>query len=137
MTERKMFQDLSKAFHPAIKFTSIETGATANGIPDVYYSSMVNDEVGWIELKIGERKKDNSIEIPYQPGQINWLKDYVKRNKKGYTLIYFEGFYYLTQVFERTFLNVIELGEKSLLTMKSLYWQSLFNELTGLNVNKV
>jgi hypothetical protein len=130
MTERTIFKDLKKAFSPAINFISIETGSTASGIPDVYYSSMVNDEVGWIELKVAKVKKDGLIEIPYRPGQINWLKDYVGRNKKGYTLIYFEGIYYLTQVFERFFLDKKHLLESSLLVRNSLYSQKLFEELT-------
>jgi hypothetical protein len=63
-----------------IESQAIESGGTANGIPDMYFSSKLYSIQGWIELK-----NDNGIpkrakyKVPYRPGQFAWLTRYVKQ----------------------------------------------------------
>jgi hypothetical protein len=97
---------------------------------------MVSPEVGWIELKIAEEKKDGRLEIPYRPGQTNFLMDYLSRGNKAYTLIYYKDLYYLTQWFTRNFASWEELRQKSLFAMGNLCWHGLFRELTGVTTNE-
>lgn len=57
-------------------FQPIESGDTADGIPDVYFV-IEGWPAGWIELKrvdIINVQPDSIIDVPYRPGQFSWLK---------------------------------------------------------------
>lgn len=50
----------------------IETGGTAQGIPDVSYTT--DGHHGFIELKIARSRKNGFLHVAFRPGQIDWLE---------------------------------------------------------------
>ena len=93
MTERQMFKELNSAMKEYGKLYSIETGSSSSGIPDCYFKHVKNKREGWVELKVGKKLKDGSIEIKYRPGQQNFLL--LSFNIHAYTLIWYNSVYYL------------------------------------------
>ena len=60
---------------PQAVFQPIESGRTGRGIPDIFFKTAY--EEGWIELK--EIVFTNiQIEIPFQAGQLLWIRRYTR-----------------------------------------------------------
>ena len=118
MTENQMFKQINSYHYyyedgiiiGLIKYKKIETGRKTIGIPDIYFYFIYNNPcdlnlTGWIELKIAKKHKNRTIEIPYRPGQLPFLKEHSKANKRTYCLVYFEDCYYLFNRFYRYYNN--------------------------------
>ena len=57
-----------------VEFQPIESGGTANGISDAYFSSRAHHIKGWIELKNEDAlPKRGKHKVGYQPGQYSWI----------------------------------------------------------------
>jgi hypothetical protein len=55
----------------------IESGGTGLGIPDIFIRTMNKDI--WMECKqITWPKRSNEIKIPFQPGQLKWISNYIR-----------------------------------------------------------
>jgi len=65
---RKMFREKM----PEAQWTSIETGGTGLGVPDVEFCFPVNRQ-GWIEFK-----KTSAIAVKIAPEQVSWLERRVR-----------------------------------------------------------
>ncbi|MEJ2248053.1 MAG: hypothetical protein P8Y70_00150 [Candidatus Lokiarchaeota archaeon] len=85
MIESKMYDKLQKQLKPyAIKLTRIEN--LFGCVPDIYFTS--NQLKGWIELKnIRYIRKDNTIKVPFRPGQYPWIKNHLYFQKGIYLIV--------------------------------------------------
>jgi len=53
----------------------IESGGTSLGIPDIYFKTVYSE--GWIELKQFMFRNNHCVYIPFRPGQIAWINNYL------------------------------------------------------------
>jgi hypothetical protein len=130
MTEKEIYRNFLLRFTELIDFYRIETGETAIGIPDVYYTGKIkNYKAGWIELKVGKQHKDWKIEIKYRPGQYNFLNKHIEKGLKAFTLIFFNDTYYLTKKIFSFYNNEEDLKNNSLWFSKaeSVYKTNYFD----------
>jgi len=78
MLEKEMRRQLKHKFSlemPQALLQPIESGRTGRGIPDIFFKAAYAE--GWIELK--EIVFTNTqIEIPFQSGQLSWIRRYTK-----------------------------------------------------------
>ena len=82
-----------------IESQPIESGSTARGIPDLYYSSLSVDIRGWVELKNEDHlPKRGPYRVKYRPGQYSWLTRYVKQGTSCTLAVAFEeGIVFFTE----------------------------------------
>ncbi len=61
---------------PHVLMQPIESGKTGLGIPDIYFKTMFHE--GWIELKEIIITSADRIAIPFRPGQLPWIRRYIR-----------------------------------------------------------
>ena len=91
--EKDIYKKMNKVFNRSrILLQPIESGIKGIGIPDIFYRTF-NCE-GWIELKYISKfpiMKKSLIRIPFQPGQMNWIKKYRALNGNIFLFLYIEN----------------------------------------------
>lgn len=119
MLERDMYKELEKAckneYGADYMLQKIESSLTGVGIPDIAYT-FNSSKSGWIELKVAKiiktGKNKGKINVPYRPGQQNWLKKHKSLSRRTFCLIYLEGTYYLcNKGFEKEYKNILHLED--------------------------
>lgn len=135
MLERTMRKELNKKRfwlikdNIEIKYVQVETGTTKVGIPDLYFYTLGSYRAqGWIELKqLSRLKRKKDITIPYRPGQLQFLIDHAKSNKRTFLLLYVYGYYHLiNNNFKKVYLDYKEL-------LKACVWIAPIINEEGLN----
>lgn len=103
---------ITKLSSCGLDVTRIESHGTGNGIPDMYVQGYGYDF--WIECKNIKSASifNNSIKIPWRPGQQGWAFNYYKRHltkKNTLTIVsVIDGFIIIRhdQVFENNFIDL-------------------------------
>jgi len=96
MLEKTIRNKMIKEFkNKKILIQPIESSRTGTGILDIFYRSIHKD--GWIELKKLNQfpKRKNIIEVPWRPGQMNWIKKYRKFSTNIFLFLYIENTLYI------------------------------------------
>jgi len=78
-----------KKYDSSIFLQRIESGSTSLGIPDVYFATPTIG--GWIENKEIERLPKllyAPVKVPFQVGQLAWIKRHLKYNDNVYLSMY-------------------------------------------------
>lgn len=81
MTENELKLRMMRILrHQDIEIQPIETGGTGVGVSDWYYRTPRMS--GWIEFKIGHERKDGSIKLKWEAGQLNWIRRFARMGDK-------------------------------------------------------
>ena len=80
MLEKTIRKEMIKEFkNKEILIQPIESSRTGTGILDLFYRTINVD--GWIEFKkLNKYPTKEIIEVPWRPGQMNWIKRYRRLN---------------------------------------------------------
>jgi len=76
--ETEMRQKITKRIlqeHPQTLIVPIESHGTRIGVPDLFIKSPFSE--GWMELKQFTLNKQGTISIPFRPGQLAWIHNYL------------------------------------------------------------
>jgi hypothetical protein len=85
--------ELSRKIIKLLQFSGIfvqriESPMTGVGIPDLFFRTTQTD--GWIEFKVIQhpiKLEQKKIKIPFRPGQLNWIKNYVAMGGNAFLFI--------------------------------------------------
>ncbi len=86
MTETDGRRWLKSKFNPRdVKLQPVESGGTGIGILDIFARTSYHDY--WIELKVARFTADG-IHVPFRPGQLPWIKDYVRLGGRARLIVF-------------------------------------------------
>ena len=93
-----MGKELVKRFDGIARFTRIESRETGRSIPDYQVRSRTAD--WWVELKnlcANNIGSSEHLNIPWRPGQLQWMKEHDKYNGHCALVITYNQIYYIIQ----------------------------------------
>jgi len=88
MKETKMYHKMVSKLSPkGILLQRIEM----DRVPDIFYRTWMED--GWIELKVLKSYpvRKTYVEVPFRPGQLNWIRSYRVLNGNVFLFFYIEN----------------------------------------------
>ncbi len=94
MTEKKMWERMRFKLGAKLFLQRIES-RTGLGILDVAYTKSALAS-GWIEFKVIKKfPKKERVVIPFRPGQLSWIHQYIKYSKHIYVFLHIENLLYI------------------------------------------
>lgn len=137
ISARNMLSAVRK-YDSSIFLQRIESGSTSLGIPDVYFATNNHVVGGWIENKEIEKLPKLSyapVRIPFQMGQMAWIKRHLKYNDHVYLSVYVksEVSYFILKGanIKEVYENVAEFREKCIAILPKLTVKLFANILKG------
>ncbi|MHA1302124.1 MAG: hypothetical protein ACTSPI_00280 [Candidatus Heimdallarchaeaceae archaeon] len=101
-------------------------------VPDIFYRTWHQD--GWIELKTLKSYpiRKTYVEVPFRPGQMNWIKTYCSLKGNMFLFFYIENSLWIFKkmnIKERYYINEIKKFSCYNALWKEVDWDNIYNLL--------